>query len=134
MRNHVISLYDFTGEALRPWAEAGYQCFAYDIQHKPSPMGKMQPSDVNSFVGGGNIFYIHADLYDPETSLKIIARHNNKVTFMSAFPPGTEAASHIERCSMFGDAFDCPYQIKNDGSQKVQQFENWMEGITSEVV
>ena len=135
MRNHVISLYDFTGEALRPWAEAGYQCFAYDIQHKPSPMGKMQPSDVNSFVGGGNIFYIHADLYDPETSLKIIARHNNKVTFLSAFPPctdlavsgavwwkkkgeanpdfQTEAASHVERCSMVGDAFDCSYYIEN---------------------
>jgi len=29
----VVSLYDFTGEALRPWAEAGYQCHAYDIQH-----------------------------------------------------------------------------------------------------
>ena len=31
-KDQVISLYDFTGEALRPWAEAGYQCFAYDIQ------------------------------------------------------------------------------------------------------
>ena len=30
----VISLYDFTGEALKPWAEAGYECYAYDIQHK----------------------------------------------------------------------------------------------------
>ena len=29
----VVSLYDFTGEALRPWAEAGYECHAYDIQH-----------------------------------------------------------------------------------------------------
>ena len=29
----VISLYDYTGEALKPWAEAGYHCFAYDIQH-----------------------------------------------------------------------------------------------------
>ena len=31
-RKYVISLYDYTGEALRPWAEAGYHCFAYDIQ------------------------------------------------------------------------------------------------------
>ena len=29
----VISLYDYTGEALRPWAEAGYTCHAFDIQH-----------------------------------------------------------------------------------------------------
>ena len=25
---YVISLYDYTGEALKPWAEAGYQCIA----------------------------------------------------------------------------------------------------------
>ena len=29
----VISLYDYTGEALKPWAEAGYTCHAFDIQH-----------------------------------------------------------------------------------------------------
>ena len=29
----VISLYDFTGEALKPWADAGYECYAFDIQH-----------------------------------------------------------------------------------------------------
>tara|TARA_R110000851_G_scaffold327486_1_gene497119 strand:+ start:244 stop:1068 length:825 start_codon:yes stop_codon:yes gene_type:complete len=135
MKNQVISLYDFTGEALRPWAEAGYQCFAYDIQHNPSPMGPMQPSNFEPFNGGGNIFFIHADLYDPKTSLKIIARHNNKVVFLSAFPPCTDlavsgamwwkrkgeanpdfqkdAASHVERCAMVGDAFDCPYYIEN---------------------
>ena len=33
-RKYVISLYDYTGEALRPWAEAGYYCIAYDIQHE----------------------------------------------------------------------------------------------------
>ena len=30
----VLSLYDFTGEALKPWAEAGYTCYAFDIQHQ----------------------------------------------------------------------------------------------------
>ena len=35
----VISLYDFTGEALKPWAEAGYKCYAYDIQHDLDPYG-----------------------------------------------------------------------------------------------
>ena len=42
--NMVISLYDYTGEALRPWAEAGYECYAYDIQHK---------EDRREAVGGG---------------------------------------------------------------------------------
>ena len=26
----VLSLYDYTGEALKPWAEAGYHCYAFD--------------------------------------------------------------------------------------------------------
>ena len=29
----AISLYDCTGEALKPWAKAGYTCYAFDIQH-----------------------------------------------------------------------------------------------------
>ena len=80
MRNHVISLYDYTGEALRPWAEAGYQCFAYDIQHDG---GRTE----------GNITYVHADLYDTNTLLEIIARHGTNACFMSAFPPCTDLAS-----------------------------------------
>ena len=30
----VISLYDYTGEALKPWAKNGYTCYAFDIQHE----------------------------------------------------------------------------------------------------
>jgi len=30
----VISLFDTTGLMLKPWAEAGYECHAYDIQNK----------------------------------------------------------------------------------------------------
>ena len=29
----VISLFDLTGEAVKPWAEAGFDCFLFDIQH-----------------------------------------------------------------------------------------------------
>lgn len=29
----VISLCDLTGNMLKPWARAGYECHAYDIQH-----------------------------------------------------------------------------------------------------
>ena len=33
MEMQIVSLFDYTGEALKPWVEAGYECFAYDIQH-----------------------------------------------------------------------------------------------------
>ena len=45
----VLSLYDFTGEALKPWAEAGYTCHAFDIQHD------VKLFNVVCFEGGGSI-------------------------------------------------------------------------------
>jgi hypothetical protein len=48
----VISLYDYTGEALKPWAEQGYQCYAFDIQH---------PKEGRVHEG---ICYQYADLHD----------------------------------------------------------------------
>ena len=51
----IISLYDFSGEALKPWAHAGYACYAYDIEHPPS--GRMSEG----------IHYEHADLHDEAT-------------------------------------------------------------------
>ena len=64
MTNHnvdkyVLSLYDFTGEALVPWAEAGYSCIAFDIQHDNTV------TDV--FGSGGSIKYVKADLHDQST-------------------------------------------------------------------
>ena len=54
----VISLYDFTGEALRPWAEAGYTCLAVDIQHdNKNPI-------LDTFSTGGSIRYMGANLHD----------------------------------------------------------------------
>jgi hypothetical protein len=32
---NVLSLCDRTGVMLRPWADAGYRCFAVDLQHAP---------------------------------------------------------------------------------------------------
>ena len=29
----VLSFFEYTGTILEPWAKAGYQCFAFDIQH-----------------------------------------------------------------------------------------------------
>lgn len=30
---NVISLFDYTGNMLRPWADAGFDCWAVDVQH-----------------------------------------------------------------------------------------------------
>jgi hypothetical protein len=128
MKNQVISLYDYTGEALRPWAEAGYECFAYDIQHKMY--------NRREVVGSGSITYSHADLYKKQTLMDILVRHGaNNVAFLSAFPPctdlasagapswskkaevnphfQTDAAGRLKDCAILAEAFRCPFYIEN---------------------
>ena len=124
----VVSLYDYTGEALKPWAEAGYRCFAYDIQH--------EGQRTENFDGGGSITYIHADLHNPATLDFIRDTLSDKdVTFAMAFPVCTDmavsGAAHFKRkrerdplfqrkaadyaiwCDELFQALDCPYFIEN---------------------
>ena len=79
----VLSLYDFTGEALRPWADAGYECYAFDIQHPVE--GRKE----------GNITYRHADLHKQVTYwslLKEFGDSGDLVVFGMAFPVCTDMA------------------------------------------
>jgi len=92
----VISLYDFTGEALKPWAEAGYTCYAYDIQHPDN-----EPRGV-TYESGGCITYLHADLHDHNTLNAIQSWFADKpVVFGMAFPVCTDmavsGAAHFKR-------------------------------------
>ena len=93
----VISLYDFTGEALKPWALAGYTCYAFDIQHSK------QNLNTDTFVGSkGSINYIHADLHDQATLNAIQSEFGDKpVVFGMAFPVCTDmavsGAAHFKR-------------------------------------
>ena len=134
MTNHnqdkyVISLYDYTGEALKPWAMAGYQCLAYDIQHSK------QQRTIH-YKGDGYISYIHADLHNIGTLDKIYdSLSGMEVTFAMAFPVCTDmavsGAAHFKRkreadplfqrkaanyaiwCAELFQALDCPYFIEN---------------------
>lgn len=45
----VLSLCDFSGVMVRPWADAGYECWCVDKQHEPG------------YRKEGNITYIGAD-------------------------------------------------------------------------
>ena len=140
-RKYVISLYDYTGEALKPWAEAGYHCFAYDIQHD-EPVEEC--TNIESFDSGGSISYCYADLHNIGTLDSIfdyfetIRRDHgtdNRVVFAMAFPVCTDmavsgaahfakkrerdplfqrkAANYAIWCAELFDALDCPYFIEN---------------------
>lgn len=55
MNGAIISLCDLTGNMLRPWAEAGFTCYAVDIQHKIR-------RDREERVGKGVIIYVWGDV------------------------------------------------------------------------
>ena len=122
----VISLYDFTGEALKPWAEAGYDCYAFDIQHPVE--GRTE----------GNIHYRHADLHRISTFRNLMEEFGDNgdlVVFGMAFPVCTDmavsgaahfkrkaerdpdfqlkAVNHAKWCSYFFDDLGIPYFIEN---------------------
>jgi hypothetical protein len=91
----VISLYDFTGEALKPWAEAGYTCHAFDIQHDEAGW-------VDRFDGGGSIRFHKVDLHDHKNLNAIQSAFADKpVVFGMAFPVCTDmavsGAAHFKR-------------------------------------
>ena len=130
----VLSLYDYTGEALKPWAEAGYKCFAFDIQHNPDEY------KCDRFDGGGYIKYIHMDLWNIENiyMLRDAFRFSN-VSFGMAFPVCTDlavsgaahfkrkaavdpdfqvkASDHAKWCADLFDALGVPYFIENPVSR-----------------
>ena len=92
----VISLYDFTGEACKPWAMAGYTCHAYDIQHSATNPEKQ------TFAGGGSITFMHKDLHDFGSHKDLFMKYRGqKLAFGMAFPVCTDlavsGAAHFKR-------------------------------------
>src|SRR6056300_1398297 len=80
----VLSLYDFTGEALKPWAEPGYECYAFDIQHKGYNV---------TLHGEGLITYVKMDLHNTNNIETIRAWMDGaNVAFGMAFPVCTDLA------------------------------------------
>lgn len=93
MNKVVVSLYDFTGEAVRPWAEAGYQCLCLDIQH-PTGGGSIDPGDYYPETGGA-IWKIHWDRsWLPEKTIDLIqSKARGPIVMGFAFPVCTDLAA-----------------------------------------
>jgi hypothetical protein len=75
----VLSLCDLTGNMVKPWAEAGYQCYCVDLQHS---IGR---SRIVDYASGGSITYTWGDVrsWTPPTS---------DIEIVFAFPPCTDLA------------------------------------------
>lgn len=70
----VLSLFDFTGNMVKPWADAGYLCYCVDMQH-----------ESEDGIREGNIVKVKADIND-----YLPPRYLTKIVF--GFPPCTHLA------------------------------------------
>ena len=113
----VVSLFDYTGEMLRPWLEAGYECHLFDIQH---PKGSFRRDDG---------MYTHGiDLSSSDQD----CLYFDDVAFLSMFPPCThlsisgarwfkgkglkaleESIGYFATCVEVAERLGCPYIIEN---------------------
>lgn len=75
----VVSLCDFTGNMVRPWAEAGFDCLCIDILHSIR-------RDRVEQVGAGSITYRWADVRS------VTLDELGKPRIMFSFPPCTDLA------------------------------------------
>lgn len=73
----VLSLFDYSGNMVRPWAEAGYECICVDLEHIDD--------EHTEEVGDGGIQYVGADI-----SEYLPPRREYEIVF--AFPPCTNLA------------------------------------------
>ena len=109
----VISLYDYTTIMLKPWAEAGHECYSVDLQHTTATIG--------------NIFTLSLDVTSPE-----VDELCQDASIIFAFPPcddlAVSGAAHFKKkgperrqqamtlvyaaYNLAVDA-DCPYMIEN---------------------
>ncbi len=78
MKEIILSFFDFTGVMVQPWAEAGYECYIFDIQH-PSGL-RLNGKGERIHTVGGDIRNI--DLLNTFTDVKMVF----------GFPPCTDLA------------------------------------------
>jgi hypothetical protein len=75
----VVSCFDYTGNMVFPWSEAGYICYCIDLRHN----GEMKK---------GNITFLGADMRTWKPDFDI-----SKVVFQAYFPPCTHVATSGSR-------------------------------------
>lgn len=111
----ILSLCDLTGNAVRPWADVGYECWTVDVQHERG-IGKLNK----------NVRKVGADI------LRFCPPLNRPIAFVFAFPPCThfavsgarwfkgkgldalaDAILLVSACAKVCEASDAPYILEN---------------------
>jgi hypothetical protein len=90
----IISLFDFTGLAVKDWADDGYDCHIYDIKHwRPYRNEQEGYLDNKGFRHHHkNITAHHADLFSFDNMYDILANDSENIKLVYCFLPCTDLA------------------------------------------
>jgi hypothetical protein len=86
----VLSFFEFTGTMLEPWAKAGYQCYAFDIQHG-GPVRDSYGRPDEGFIEFRHWDASQGVLATVDMVRKLIG--DRPVAMVFGFPPCTDLAS-----------------------------------------
>lgn len=90
MKGLVLSFFEYTGVMLEPWAKAGHECHAFDLQH---PEGNR----VRLYSGGGSITFHKWDASQGAVQtlrrVRLDVIGDAPVAMVFGFPPCTDLAA-----------------------------------------
>lgn len=113
----VISLYDTTALMLKPWAQAGFECHAYDLQNNEGP-------------DADGIFKHREDLFDPTTMDAIHNRFQDRnVVAIFAFPPCTDLSIAGARWWTRKALENPNFQV--EAARRIEDVHTWCTRLTS---
>ena len=113
----IISLCDYTGNMLKPWAQAGHTCIAVDIQHS---IRKDRIEDNIRYVWGDVRSWCPPErpsmvfAFPPCTHLAVSGARDFQT---KGGPMLADALYLFDACVMAGEYAGCPYMVENPVSR-----------------
>jgi len=117
MRGLVLSLCDYTGVMVEPWAEAGYWCVCVDLKHPAGLYPQEFPLNGISFMGADLLGWIPplrsysiVFAFPPCTALAVSGSRWMKGKGLSEL---VKALALVDACRKICEASGVPYFIEN---------------------
>lgn len=107
----VLSLCDKTGNAVLPWAMAGYRCLTVDVQERVSPHPNVQAvvADVHKWLPPRDEYAL-VMAWPPCTDLAVSGARWFKDKGLEALAPAIDL---VARCRDICEWADCPWMLEN---------------------
>lgn len=109
----ILSLFDRTGIMVQPWADAGYECWAVDLQHEGDVVEngvRYIEADLRTWIPPYGVDYGMVFAFPPCTHLASSGARWFKQKGLPAF---SDAILLVERAAVLCEAIGAPYMIEN---------------------